>query len=126
MVERNLAKVEVASSRLVSRSSIPGKAKLRRRLADRLAEAKTPNVRFPFLILVSGGVAEWSCSGLQSRVRRFDSDPRLQYLQDPWMGAAVSRLSVCPDGEMGRHKGLKIPWPQGRGGSNPPPGTNQR
>ena len=26
-----------------------------------------------------GGVAEWSCSGLQSRVRRFDSDPRLQY-----------------------------------------------
>jgi hypothetical protein len=23
-------------------------------------------------------VAEWSCSGLQSRVRRFDSDPRLQ------------------------------------------------
>ena len=26
----------------------------------------------------SGGVAEWSCSGLQSRVRRFDSDPRLQ------------------------------------------------
>ena len=24
-----------------------------------------------------GGVAEWSCSGLQSRVRRFDSDPRL-------------------------------------------------
>src|SRR3954469_7751046 len=26
----------------------------------------------------SGGVAEWSCSGLQSRVRRFDSDLRLQ------------------------------------------------
>jgi hypothetical protein len=25
-----------------------------------------------------GGVAEWSCSGLQSRLRRFDSDPRLQ------------------------------------------------
>ena len=24
-----------------------------------------------------GGVAEWSCSGLQSRVRRFDSDLRL-------------------------------------------------
>ena len=24
-----------------------------------------------------GGVAEWLCSGLQSRVRRFDSDPRL-------------------------------------------------
>jgi hypothetical protein len=25
-------------------------------------------------------VAEWLCSGLQSRVRRFDSDPRLQTL----------------------------------------------
>ena len=24
-----------------------------------------------------GGVAEWLCSGLQSRGRRFDSDPRL-------------------------------------------------
>lgn len=26
----------------------------------------------------TGQVAEWSCSGLQSRVRRFDSDPGLQ------------------------------------------------
>jgi hypothetical protein len=26
----------------------------------------------------NGGVAEWLCSGLQSRGRRFDSDPRLQ------------------------------------------------
>lgn len=50
LVERNLAKVEVASSRLVSRS----------------IENLSP-----------GGVAEWSCSGLQSRLRRFDSDPRL-------------------------------------------------
>jgi hypothetical protein len=29
----------------------------------------------------SGLVAEWSCSGLQSRVRRFNSDPGLQFLQ---------------------------------------------
>ncbi len=28
----------------------------------------------------SGLVAEWSCSGLQIRVRRFDSDPGLQYI----------------------------------------------
>ena len=28
--------------------------------------------------LFHGGVAEWLCSGLQSRGRRFDSDPRLQ------------------------------------------------
>ena len=27
-----------------------------------------------------GAVAEWLCSGLQLRVRRFDSDPRLQLL----------------------------------------------
>ena len=26
-----------------------------------------------------GGMAEWLCSGLQSRGRRFDSDSRLQY-----------------------------------------------
>ena len=30
-----------------------------------------------------GGVAEWPCSGLQSRLRRFDSDPRLQTFQRP-------------------------------------------
>src|SRR5512134_3708437 len=42
LVERNLAKVEVASSRLVSRSRISGKAKLRRRVTFRLAAAKTP------------------------------------------------------------------------------------
>ena len=29
-----------------------------------------------------------------------------------------------PDGEIGRRSGLKIRRPQGRGGSNPPPGTN--
>jgi hypothetical protein len=37
---------------------------------------------------VPGGVAEWSCSGLQSRVRRFDSDPRLQQF-NPDQGAAL-------------------------------------
>ncbi len=26
-----------------------------------------------------GGIAEWLCSGLQSRVRRFDSDSRLSF-----------------------------------------------
>ena len=49
LVEHNLAKVGVASSSLVSRS------------------------RF----FSSGWVAEWLCSGLQSRGRRFDSDPSL-------------------------------------------------
>ena len=34
-----------------------------------------------FPLFVSGGVAEWLCSGLQSRGRRFDSDPRLSTLR---------------------------------------------
>src|SRR5262249_21217802 len=33
--------------------------------------------------LAAGQVAEWSCSGLQSHVRRFDSDPRLQKKTGP-------------------------------------------
>ena len=71
LVERNLAKVEVASSRLVSRSKV--------------FRGKRFAFPFCFRILVwwvraSGGVAEWLCSGLQSRVPRFDSGPRLHVL----------------------------------------------
>ena len=47
-------------------------------------------------------MAEWLCSGLQSRVPRFDSGSRLQYFP-------TSRSASGPDGEIGRHKGLKIP-----------------
>ena len=61
MVEHNLAKVGVASSSLVSRS------KSKRQLS-----------RFFF---IKGCVAEWSCSGLQSRVRRFDSGLSLHKAQ---------------------------------------------
>lgn len=32
----------------------------------------------------------------------------------------------CRDGGIGRHAGLKIPWPQGRAGSIPAPGTTQK
>ena len=53
LVERNLAKVEVAGSNPVSRSN------------------SSPNY---------GSVAEWLCSGLQLRVRRFDSDPSLHII----------------------------------------------
>ncbi len=52
LVEHNLAKVGVASSSLVSRSKFP---------------------------TFQGWVAEWLCSGLQSRVRRFDSALSLHY-----------------------------------------------
>ena len=64
LVERNLAKVEVESSRLFSRS--------------RISRNSLREVRRCSSLSACGGVAEWSCSGLQSRVRRFDSDPRLQ------------------------------------------------
>jgi hypothetical protein len=47
-------------------------------------------------------MAEWLCSGLQSRVPRFDSGSRLQCF------VRFEHLSG-PDGEIGRHKGLKIP-----------------
>ena len=30
----------------------------------------------------------------------------------------------CPDGGIGRHEGLKIPWPNSRTGSSPVPGTD--
>ena len=136
MVERNLAKVEVGSSRLLSRSRIPGKTAgcIGFGASRTAANAETAS-RFPFLFRVSGGVAEWSCSGLQSRLRRFDSDPRLHILKSPGRLPApraaseaglahsasvmtrVERRSMetpynaasSPDGEIGRHKGLKIP-----------------
>ncbi len=56
-------------------------------------------------------MAEWLCSGLQSRVRRFDSDPSLHF------------LISGPGGGIGRRSGLKIRWPQGRAGSSPALGT---
>ena len=95
LVERNLAKVEVGSSRLLSRSRFSG--------------GKRMSLRFPLLVSIKarsnrGGVAKWLCSGLQSRLRRFDSDPRLQ--------SSSFRAFTCPDGEIGRRKGLKIPRPE--------------
>ncbi len=59
LVERNLAKVEVAGSNPVSRSK--------------------QYWRFVLKHSSEGSVAEWLCSGLQLRVRRFDSDPSLHF-----------------------------------------------
>ena len=82
MVERNLAKVKVGSSRLLSRSRIlKGTACSRSpslfpvsstRRGGRVVMQRPANPRF------SGAMAEWSCSGLQIRLRRFDSGSRLQ------------------------------------------------
>ena len=63
LVERNLAKVEVASSRLVSRS-----------------RSSKGSPGFPFLSGF-GAVAKRLCTGLQIRVGRFDSGPRLHINQ---------------------------------------------
>ena len=45
---------------------------------------------------IKGALAEWPCNGLQIRLPRFDSGTRLQF-------------TPCPGGEIGRHKGFKIP-----------------
>ncbi len=57
-------------------------------------------------------MAEWSCSGLQSRLRRFDSDSRLQNsFTDILTGRTASMRAIMsrPGGEIGRRTGLKIP-----------------
>ena len=62
LVEHNLAKVGVASSSLVSRSNF--------------LHSRMPLVKLRVGMKVNGlegWVAEWLCSGLQSRGRRFDS-----------------------------------------------------
>ena len=84
----------------------------------------------------SGRVAEWLCSGLQSRVRRFNSDLGLQTCctdvapyRNPGSGRdfrlhhASGTMAPSPDGETGRRKGLKIPRWRHHVGSIPTPGT---
>ena len=73
MVERNLAKVEVESSRLFSRSRIQGS------LLPVLMWSITRQVSVKQVS--SGEVAKRLCSGLQSRLDGFDSRPRLQIPQ---------------------------------------------
>ncbi len=51
-------------------------------------------VRISFLAIFFGWMAEGLCSSLQSYICQFDSD---------------SSLFICPDGEIGIRKGLKIP-----------------
>ncbi len=47
-------------------------------------------------------MVERLCSGLQLRVRRFESGSRLQLDK-------YACMLICPGGEIGRHKGFKIP-----------------
>ncbi len=82
MVEHDLAKVGVASSSLVSRSSFLTGPRQKRGpvVSGPVTNGDGRTLQGPDRLRSSqstGLVAEWSCSGLQSRVRRFDSDPGL-------------------------------------------------
>ena len=62
---------------------------------------KTPAVKTPavahFTHLPAGAMAEWLCSGLQIRVRRFDSGLRLQIQQGPQRCGPFSFSLLCGD-----------------------------
>ena len=62
-------------------------------------------------------MAEWLCSGLQSRVRRFDSDPRLHLIESRSV-ARVVKLVDTADLKSAAYLN------KGRAGSIPAPGTN--
>lgn len=70
-------------------------------------------------------MAEWLCSGLQIRLSRFDSGFRLHIAVKTHRYHTCTRRkpTQCPGGEIGRHKGFKIPRTQVRAGSSPAPGT---
>ena len=72
MVERNLAKVEVESSRLFSRSNLKGST-------SKCCPFSLENLVLVFSFsLRDGAVTKRLCTGLQIRLARFDSGPRLQ------------------------------------------------
>ena len=81
MVEHYLAKVGVASSSLVSRSKKKGKPSFPFCLVDQFKSLVWVGfARHGMLDVVpaSGAIAKRLCSGLQSRLGRFDSGSRLQ------------------------------------------------
>ena len=69
LVERNLAKVEVASSSLVSRSS----SKKGKPVLPFFSQVELKNLGNE-----SGAIAKRLCNGLQIRLVQFDSGSRLQ------------------------------------------------
>jgi hypothetical protein len=89
LVEHDLAKVGVASSSLVSRSSCtktpPAGVLFFTAVASAAGRDKLPASS-------SGRVAEWLCSGLQIRVRRFNSDLGLQIESPAPAGLSFARV----------------------------------
>ena len=75
MVERNLAKVEVESSSLFSRSSLLKKKKGKLRLP--FFVSNYDHLRQIDISGVHGAIANRLCNGLQIRLARFDSGSRL-------------------------------------------------
>jgi hypothetical protein len=72
LVERNLAKVEVESSSLFSRSKFKGQHfKMLPFLVGKYEKKK------------EGAVTKRLCTGLQIRLARFDSGPRLHRIMSP-------------------------------------------
>ena len=59
-------------------------------------------------LCIYGWMAEWLCSGLQSRSLRFDSGFSLQYNSGLRLNM-IGDILISPSGGIGRHKGLKIP-----------------
>ena len=96
MVERNLAKVEVASSSLVSRSKLlDGKKEATGFLFSCHNVAALPAQRSAR----HGAIAKRLCNGLQIRLARFDSGSRLQTCRSPGpAGAFVFSGIGCGDG----------------------------
>src|SRR5581483_9865516 len=114
LVERNLAKVEVASSNLVSRSSFQKNLVFDEvfsypRSGSPIFQVFRPGggAGVECQPAVRGSVAEWSCRGLQIPVRRFNSGPSLHYFPAfyfrrppsvPWSGpgslATIRRIAA--------------------------------
>jgi hypothetical protein len=83
LVERNLAKVEVESSRLFSRSSIEEGSMM----LPSFFEIIMLSCRLLKACTRPGAVAKRLCTGLQIRSARFDSAPRLQHSRKPTVNA---------------------------------------
>ena len=134
MVERNLAKVEVESSRLFSRSNSKGSTLI---MLPFFIEGKQTLLTLVLVVCwciscaEHGAVTKRLCTGLQIRLARFDSGPRLHQApgQQIWPRAFLFHnafdMLFGPSGEIGRHSGLKIRRfvNSGRTGSTPVSGT---
>ena len=71
----------------------------------------------PRLSLAPGAVAKWLCSGLQSRVRRFDSGPRLHFapaqqvdsgMGEPAVGQAIIAMPCTSTSMSGRARPSQV------------------